>query len=138
MESARGAEADITGWNRDQARRQLVNKLLALVDDRLNNFTPAKKPVGWYTDAAGRRKRIYVTQATPYQRLLRSRALSPAQQVELANHQDGFELAGTAAQSGRCQQRLIFLAAEKSRNLQDMTATSLPDPHGIKNRKKTS
>lgn len=120
------------------AELQCLNELWLLVNDRLNYFKPTKKPVGWATDAKCRRKRIYDTPATPYQRLLRFRTLSTTQQTELARHRDGIELATTAAQIDRCQQRLIQLAAENTRNLQDMTATRLPNPDGIKSRKKTS
>lgn len=35
----------------------LLNQLWPLVNDRLNFFTPTKKPTRWSTDAAGRRKR---------------------------------------------------------------------------------
>jgi len=36
---------------------------------RLNFFTPTKKAVGYASTATGRRKRVYDTPATPWQRL---------------------------------------------------------------------
>jgi hypothetical protein len=62
----------------------LLNELWSLVNDRLNFLTPTKKPVGWTTDTVGRRKRVYDTPRSPYQRLLTAQVLSPAQQTELA------------------------------------------------------
>jgi len=43
-----------------------------------------KKPVGWNTDALGRRRRRYDKPRSPYQRLLDSGVLGPAQEAELA------------------------------------------------------
>ena len=60
----------------------LLNQLWPLVTDRLNYFTPTKKPVGWVTDAAGGRKRIYDRPAPPLDRLLAADVLAPAQQAE--------------------------------------------------------
>ena len=49
---------------------ELLNQLWTLVCDRLNFFTPTKKPLGWSTDTVGRRKRVYDKPRSPYQRLL--------------------------------------------------------------------
>ncbi len=50
--------------------RVVLNRLWQLVNDRFNYLTPTKKPVGFGTDTAGRRKRLYDTPATPLDRLL--------------------------------------------------------------------
>ena len=50
----------------------VLNKLWALANDRLNFFTPTKKPIGWGQDQAGRRKRIYDQPRTPFDRLQNS------------------------------------------------------------------
>ena len=63
---------------------ELLNQLWPLVNDRLNFFTPTKKPLGWSTDALGRRKRLYDKPRSPYQRLHAAGVLSPAQEAELA------------------------------------------------------
>ena len=65
----------------------LLNQLWSLVNDRLNFFTPTKKPTGWSTDTVGRRKRLYDKPCSPYQRLLSAGVLSPAQETELAAYQ---------------------------------------------------
>ncbi|GAA4817313.1 hypothetical protein [Tomitella cavernea] len=67
---------------------KLLNALWPLVGDRMNYFTPTKKPIGWTTDAAGRRKRVYDAPATPLERLLDAGALSPAQEAELIAYRD--------------------------------------------------
>ena len=68
------------------AELELLNQLWPLVNDRLNFFTPTKKPTGYTTDTVGRRKRVYDTPTTPYHRLLAAGVLSPAQEAELAAH----------------------------------------------------
>ena len=55
---------------------ELLNQLWTLVNDRLNYLTPTKKPTGYSTDRVGRRKRVYDTPATPYQRLLAAGVLN--------------------------------------------------------------
>jgi len=61
--------------------RVVLNRLWALVNDRLNYLTPTKKPIGYGTDRAGRRTRIYDDPATPLDRLLAAGVLSEAPQV---------------------------------------------------------
>ncbi|MFZ2164208.1 MAG: DDE-type integrase/transposase/recombinase [Propionibacteriaceae bacterium] len=63
---------------------ELLNQLWPLVNDRLNFFNPTKKPTGYTTDTIGRRKRLYDTPRTPYQRLCDAGILNPAQHQELA------------------------------------------------------
>ena len=55
----------------------LLNQLWPLVNDRMNYFTPTKKPIGWDTTKTGRRKRVYDAPRTPLDRLLAAEILSP-------------------------------------------------------------
>lgn len=52
--------------------RDLLNELWRLVSLRLNFFTPTKKPIGYSETKSGRRRRIYDTPATPWQRVKRA------------------------------------------------------------------
>ena len=110
----------------------LLNQLWALVDDRLNYFTPTVKPAGWDTDRAGRRKRVYDKPATPFDRLLAARVLSPTQQAELTAHRDSLDILDIARRIDQIQARLVRSAAAKTRRLQDAARPRLPDPSGIK------
>ena len=116
------------------AELALLNRLWPLVNDRLNFLTPTKKPTGWSTDTAGRRKRLYDLPRTPYRRLLASGILSNAQQTELRAHHDSLNPVAIATEIDRIQQQLIRLAAEKTRQLEQeaQAASTLPDPTGIK------
>lgn len=116
------------------AQRELLDRLWTLVNDRLNYFSPTKKPTGYATDTAGRRKRLYDTPKTPYRRLLDSQILSTAQQTELTAYQKTLNPVAIAEEIDRIQQRLIGLAAAKTRHLQreNEAAQAPPDPTGIK------
>lgn len=58
-------------WRYDTGEElALLGELWPLVSARLNFFTPTKKPVGYATTADGRRKRLYDTPKTPWQRVL--------------------------------------------------------------------
>lgn len=111
---------------------ELLNQLWALVNDRLNFFTPTKKPVGWSTDTVGRRKRVYDKPRSPYQRLLKAGVLSPTQQAELAAHKADLRPADMARRISLIQQELTRLAAGKTRRLQDQVTWKAPDPAGLK------
>lgn len=115
----------------------VLARLWPLVNDRLNFFTPTKKPTGYTTDTVGRRKRVYDTPRTPYQRLLDAEILSPKQQHELADYKASLDAAFIAGEIDRLQQRLIRLAAAKTRKLEAVVEArkALPDPSGIKIRK---
>ena len=112
----------------------LLNQLWPLVNDRLNFFTPTKKPVGWSTDAAGRRKRLYDQPRSPYQRLLAAGVLNPTQQAELAAYKATLKPAAIAHAITEIQQKLTRLAAGKTRRLQDHITWKAPDPAGLKTR----
>lgn len=112
----------------------LLQRLWPLVNDRLNFFTPTKKPTGWTTDAIGRRKRVYDQPTSPYHRLIASGILSPAQQQQLAEYKASLDPAALAAEIDQIQQQLIALAAAKTRQLQREldAADRPPGPAGIK------
>lgn len=115
------------------AELMILNELWALVNDRLNYFTPTKKPTGYTQDTVGRRKRTYDTPATPYQRLLKARILSPAQHQELAAYKASLQPAHMSQDIDRLQHRLIQLAAAKTRNLEHEAQPSLlPNTAGLK------
>ena len=111
---------------------KLLNQLWALVDDRLNYFTPTIKPVGWATDSQGRRKRVWDKPSTPLERLLASGTLAPAQQAELVARRDSLDALDIAKRIDQIQQQLVRLAAAKTRRLQEQAKPKPPDPSGIK------
>jgi hypothetical protein len=122
-------------WRYDTApEREVLNRLWRLVNDRLNYFTPTRKPVGWSTDRAGRRRRLYDAPATPLERLLAAGVLSPAQERELLAKRDQLDVMALAAEIDRAQRQLIKLAAGKTRRLEAQAKPKLPDPKGIKPR----
>jgi hypothetical protein len=105
----------------------LLNQLWPLVNDRLNYFTPTKKPVAWSTDAAGRRKRVYDAPQTPFDRLLAAGVLSPAQETELRARRDRLNPAELARNIQSLRDRLTRLARDKTLALQAKTTTPPPD-----------
>lgn len=118
------------------AARELLNRLWSLVNDRLNFFTPTKKPIGYATDSVGRRRRVYDDPATPYQRLLAAQVLSAGQQDRLAQYRASLNVVTMAAQIDAVQQRLISLAAAPTRRLQceieEARAAAMPEAEWIK------
>lgn len=115
------------------AELDLLNRLWPLVNDRLNYFTPTKKPTGYAQDRVGRRKRTYDKPRTPYQRLLKAGILSPAQQDELAAYKASLKPAQMSQDIDCLQQRLIKLAAAKTRDLErEVQSSVLPNALGIK------
>ena len=111
---------------------ELLNQLWSLVNDRLNFFTPTKKPLGWSTDTVGRRKRVYDKPRSPYQRLREAGVLSPTQQAELAAYKADLRPAEMARRISLIQQELTRLAAGKTRRLHDQVSWKAPDPAGLK------
>lgn len=100
------------------AELSLLNRLWPLVNDRLNYFTPTKKPVGHTSDSHGRRKRVYDAPKTPYQRLLDCQVLSRAQQAELASYKKALDPIAIAAGIESIGTQLVELATEKTRRLE--------------------
>lgn len=106
----------------------LLNALWPLVCDRANYLTPTKKPTGWSTDTAGRRKRLYDAPRTPFDRLCDSGVLSPAQQASLTAYRDRLNPADLARRIQSLQDRLTALAREATLDLQAAaTPKPLPD-----------
>lgn len=111
----------------------LLNQLWPLVNDRMNYFTPTKKPIGWATDSAGRRKRVYDKPTTPLDRLLAAGVLSPAQQAELTARRDALNPAELARRIQSIQDRLTGLARDATLALQATADKPLPDTaRGVK------
>ncbi|MGO1949598.1 MAG: integrase, partial [Mycobacteriaceae bacterium] len=115
-------------WRYDTpAEVKLLNQLWPLVNDRLNYLTPTKKPTGWATDAAGRRRRVYDDPATPINRLLDADVLSTAQRNELPAHREALNPAELARRIQSLQDRLTGLARRRTLDLEAATTTTLPD-----------
>jgi len=89
---------------------QLLNRLRELVSLRCNFFTPTKKAVGYASTATGRRKRLYDTPATPWQRLQASGLLDAQQRSTVAARSDGINPADLTRQITAIQMQLLDLA----------------------------
>ena len=89
---------------------------MALVSQRLNFFTPTKKPIGYLT-ADGRRKRIYDKPKTPWQRLQASGGLDTQQLSAVAARIDGINPADLTRQINAIQMQLLALANDKTEAL---------------------
>ncbi len=114
-------------YDTDEERR-VLGRLWPLVNDRLNYLTPTIKPIGYTATSDGRRRRIYDTPATPFERLLAANVLSPAQQAELTAHRDSLNPAAIARQIADLQTRLLVLAKNKTEQLYLASIPSaLPD-----------
>ncbi|QAY61775.1 transposase [Microbacterium protaetiae] len=94
-----------------------LGELWRLVSLRLNFFTPTKKPTGYATTAGGRRKRLYDTPKTPWQRVLDSGVLTTTQAAATAGRIAGVNPADLTRQINHIQLRLIELAKEKTEAL---------------------
>jgi transposase InsO family protein len=104
----------------------VLNRLWPLVNDRLNFFTPTKKPTGWGEDKAVRRKRIYDKPRTPFDRLIATGVLSPAQRAELTAYRDSLNPLELARRITELQGRLIELAKDKTDRMRDKLDRALP------------
>ena len=106
----------------------MLNRLWPLVNDRLNYLTPTKKPVGFGTDRNGRRKRLYDRPATPLERVLAAKVLSPSQEAELRAYRDVLNPAAIAREIADLQAVLLKLAKDKTEQLYLASVpTALPD-----------
>lgn len=111
----------------------LLDRLWPLVNDRLNYFTPTKKPIGWATTAMERRKRVYDAPRTPLTRLLQAGTVSPAQARELIERRDGINPAQLARDIQQLQDQLTGLARDTTLNLTAATTKPLPNTsRGVK------
>ncbi len=105
-------------WRYDTSEElALLNELWRLVSLRLNFFTPTKKPTGYATTAQGRRKRIYDTPKTPWQRVLDSGLLTAEQAAATAIRVQGINPADLTRRINETQLRLIDLAKAKTEAL---------------------
>ena len=121
-------------WRYDTpATLSLLNQLWPLVNDRLNFFAPTKKPIGWDTNHAGKRRRIYDTPMTPADRLLAAGVLSKAQETELRARRDALNPAEIARRIQSIQDRLTGLARDATLTLQAAVTPPPPDTnHGVR------
>jgi hypothetical protein len=107
---------------------RVLNRLWPLVNDRMNYLTPTKKPAGWGQSRNGRRKRLYDAPATPFDRLLAAKVLSPAQEANLVAYRDSLNPAALARRIADLQTRLLVLAKDKTEQLYLASIPSaLPD-----------
>jgi hypothetical protein len=105
-------------WRYDTAEElALLNELWPLVSLRLNFFTPTRKPTGYATTAAGRRRRLYDTPATPWQRVIASGALTPEQTHTVQARIAGINPADLTRQINHIQLRLGELSRGKTQAL---------------------
>jgi transposase InsO family protein len=108
--------------------RAVLNRLWALVNDRLNYLTPTKKPVGFGADRNGRRTRLYDKPTTPLDRLLAANVLAPSQTIELVAYRDSLNPAAVGRQIADLQAVLLKLAKDKTEQLYLASIpTALPD-----------
>ena len=108
--------------------RAVLNRLWALVNDRLNYLTPTIKPIGYSCTRDGQRRRLYDAPLAPLDRLLATGVLSPAQQAELIAYRHSLNPAKIARQIADLQSRLLILAKEKTEQLHLASIpTALPD-----------
>ncbi|WP_241488075.1 integrase catalytic domain-containing protein [Leucobacter japonicus] len=115
-------------WRYDTPTQlKLLNELWPLVNDRHNFLTPTKKPIEWDTDTKGRRRRVYDDLATPLDRVLRSGVLTKEKAAELTAYRDSLNPAHLAREIDRLQQRLTWLAADKTRKLEAVELAKQPD-----------
>lgn len=115
-------------WRYDTAEAlELLSQLWPLVNDRCNYFAPTKKPAGWSTDTAGRRRRVYDQPTTPFDRLLTAGVLSPVQQAELIAYRDALNPADLARRITTIQGHLTGLARDATLALQASLQRPPPD-----------
>lgn len=101
---------NIRRYDTDEARSAL-NGLWRAVDDRLNYFTPTRKPAGWTDGDRGEQRRIYDEPSTPFERLRAAGVMSPTQEEELIRYADGLDPARLTEEIVFWQNRLQELAA---------------------------
>jgi len=108
--------------------RAVLNRLWALVNDRLNYLTPTKKPVGFGADRNGRRTRLYDKPTTPLDRLLAAKVLASTQEAELVAYRDSLNPAAIGREIADLQAVLLKLAEDKTEQLHLASFPSaLPD-----------
>ena len=101
--------------------REVLGRLWEQVNVKLNFLTPTRKPIGWGTDKAGRRKRLYDAPRTPLDRLLDTSALTKAQKTDLVSYRNQLNPASIT-------RRIIELQDVLIRPAKDKTDQRLPRP----------
>jgi hypothetical protein len=105
-------------WRYDtKPERDLLNEMWLLASIRSNVFTPTKKPVGYRSDQAGRRVRVYDKPRTPWQRVKDSGVLTNAQTAEFEARLAGTNPADLTRRIVTIQNQLTELAQSKTENL---------------------
>lgn len=102
--------AEYWRYETDETLR-VLNRLWPLVNDRLNFFTPTKKPIGWDEGKGGKKRRIYDKPKVPFDRLVESGVLSPDQIKELTDYRDSLNPVKIDRQIRQFQDRLARLGA---------------------------
>ena len=117
--------------------REVLGRLWEQVNVKLNFLTPTRKPIGWGTDKAGRRKRLYDAPRTPLDRLLDTSALTKTQKTDLVSYRNQLNPASITRRIIELQDVLIRLAKDKTDQLYLAQIPSiLPDVHkGVRVRK---
>ena len=111
-----------------EEERAVLNRLWKLVNDRMNYLTPTKKPIGFGSDRNGRRTRRYDKPATPLDRLLAAKVLSPQQASDLLAYRASLNPAAIAREIADLQTVLLKLAKDKTEQLYLASIpTALPD-----------
>jgi len=105
---------------------RLLNLMWPLVNDLHNFLTPTKKPIGWDDKGRGRKKRIYDKPATPLDRLLRARILSPAQERELLDYRDQLNPALINRRIEQLRTQLTKLGAPRTEELRRALREPVP------------
>jgi hypothetical protein len=100
-----------------QEERETLSALWKVVCLKMNYFTATKKPTGWTSDNAGKRKRVYDRPQTPLNRLLKAEVLSDQQVKELERSRAAINPAMLTREITRLQNTLIALAKDKTDNL---------------------
>lgn len=97
-----------------QTERETLAALWQQVCLKMNFFSATKKPIGWTSDASGRRKRVYDAPRTPFHRLLDAEVLSVDQIRELNEQRDSINPAMLTREILRLQGILTSLAKTKT------------------------
>ena len=100
-----------------EEERRILAELWRLVGLKMNCFTATRKPIGWTTDAVGRRKRMYDKPQTPLDRLLESGVLSHEQTQELTALRASINPAELSRDIVRLQCILTGMAKAKTESL---------------------
>lgn len=105
-------------WRYDTPEElDLLNQMWPLVSMRLNFFTPTRKPIDYTTTADGRRRRVYDTPATPWQRVQASGILTEDQIRHVEQRIAGINPADLTRQINQIQTRLTEIAQAKTEAL---------------------